>query len=368
VTIVTGLCDIADALPRVELAGILYPTPMMKQAIATLYAHIISFLIRALEWYESSKLTRAVQSITKPAALRYDDIVRDIYKSSQTVAALAVASSQAEQRDMHDQIQSLVSLVQRLQDSLALSQAMNETAHLSVRQQFNEVQFNQAISVVASSCSIDHKESLQAMLVWSKSCKGPQRAPNITLCLEVIAQNLKTKSRSKYFMVDADICWDRSHWWSVCANRIEHLLQAKIATLWILLGQDGKQHTALEVLKSLIYQLLNIDYVSHLSDWLCFQLREFQSAYTPSEYANILGKMLERFQLVFLIVEVEALNPQDYQFLLGILYDLRRELRLRKPKMIFGIRLGIISQRAVILSILETNFINIYLPLMVYSF
>lgn len=52
-----SLLDIADSLPRVNLMSSLYPTQSMQRMVATLYASIIRFLMRALIWYDEGSQT-----------------------------------------------------------------------------------------------------------------------------------------------------------------------------------------------------------------------------------------------------------------------------------------------------------------------
>jgi len=68
-TILTAMNDIGDALSRIDLAEALYPTEKMKNTIVTLNCHIIEFLLRALDWYETSTISRTIQAVTRPAAL-----------------------------------------------------------------------------------------------------------------------------------------------------------------------------------------------------------------------------------------------------------------------------------------------------------
>ena len=103
-----GLCHVADSLPRVEFLTLLYPTRRMKQAVANLYAYIIRFLIRAQSWYQESKPLHALHSFTRPAELRYADLIEDIEACTRTVDSLASAGAQAEQRDMHLKLQALI--------------------------------------------------------------------------------------------------------------------------------------------------------------------------------------------------------------------------------------------------------------------
>ena len=103
-----GLCHVADSLPRVEFVTLLYPTRRMKQAVADLYAYILRFLIRAQNWYQESKLLHALHSFTRPAELRYADLIEEIEACTRTVDRLASAGAQAEQRDMHLKLQALI--------------------------------------------------------------------------------------------------------------------------------------------------------------------------------------------------------------------------------------------------------------------
>lgn len=104
VVISKALSQIADSLPRVELASVLYPNKRMKSAISELFAYILRFLIRARDWYEEGSLRRFLHSITQPAELRYNDLVEQIGQSSKLIDQLAASGSQAEIRDMHGKL------------------------------------------------------------------------------------------------------------------------------------------------------------------------------------------------------------------------------------------------------------------------
>ena len=103
-----GLCHVADSLPRLEFLTLLYPTRRMKQAVADLYAYILRFLIRAQGWFQESRISHALHSFTRPAELRYADIIEEIEACTRTVDSLASAGAQAEQRDMHLKLQALI--------------------------------------------------------------------------------------------------------------------------------------------------------------------------------------------------------------------------------------------------------------------
>ena len=103
-----ALSQIADALPRVELSTLLYPTERMKQAVMELYAYLIRFFIRAHDWYHESNLLHVLHSITRPAELRYKDLISNVSDCSRRIDRLALSGAQAEQRDMHKKIEVVI--------------------------------------------------------------------------------------------------------------------------------------------------------------------------------------------------------------------------------------------------------------------
>jgi len=108
-----AISQIADSLPRVELASILYPTEGMKTAISDLYAHILRFLIRARDWYEEGTLRRWLHSITRPAELRYNDLLEQIAQSSRLIDQLAAYGSQAEIRNINNKLDMVLTELDR---------------------------------------------------------------------------------------------------------------------------------------------------------------------------------------------------------------------------------------------------------------
>lgn len=98
------MSQIADALPRVKLASILYPTDRMMLAITELNAYIMKFLIRAHDWYTEGSLKHAWHSLTQTSELRFDDLIELISERSLVIDQLASSGQQAEFRDMHGKV------------------------------------------------------------------------------------------------------------------------------------------------------------------------------------------------------------------------------------------------------------------------
>lgn len=100
-TLAKAFAQIATVLPRVRIKLLLYPTEQIKLAVSTLYAQIIKFMQRAMNWYLEGKTKHLISSIFRPVELRFKDLLEEIESCSQSVDQLAVSAGQAEQRDMH---------------------------------------------------------------------------------------------------------------------------------------------------------------------------------------------------------------------------------------------------------------------------
>ena len=283
----------------------------MKQAVSVLYALIIKFLLRALEWYEEGKIAHAIHSISKPAALQYDDLLEDIGRATRRIADLAMTSSQAEQRDMHHELQALTSLVQKFKEEVLLDQSLKANILLECRHALSEIQFEQAITSVSSACSVDHKSILQASLLLRdkhRFVSHKTKCPPFWLSSELHAWNVSQHSSSITLRAPFK---NRFYIRDFCANVIEQLHNARIAVLWVLKPMEQTYHSVTEILKSLIHQALILDYTSRTDSILSFQLRGFRDAHSDNDYMNLLGSCLERFKLVYIMVDKGAMEPAD---------------------------------------------------------
>ena len=99
-----GLAHIADLMPRANLSLVLYPTDMMQDALAQLYAHILRFLEQALLWYRQGKLMHSVSCILRPWAITYKEQLEAVKDTSMRLDKLADMATKAELRDTHLQV------------------------------------------------------------------------------------------------------------------------------------------------------------------------------------------------------------------------------------------------------------------------
>lgn len=351
-TVVTALCDIADSLPRVELATTLYPTDAMQQAVALLYAHIVRFLIRALQWYEEGKLAHALHSITRPASLRYDDLIKEIQRDTQSITSHTIASSQVEQRDMHNEIRairsladlaatrnqdeqqvvhdklcSLTALVVQLRESIVFEQTVNANARIELRNTLTEIQLTQALAIISSHCNIDHKSNFRASMVLRDRHRFTSKSNGAYFWTSPKLQDWNSSPVSSTILLKATFR-ERLEVRDFCTNVIEQLFNSRVAALWVLRDRV-QEYSVVEVLKSLILQALSLDYSSHTDIAFSFQLRKFLDARFDVDYLNLLGDVLQHFKLVHIITDAEAMHPDAAALCRTYLHQLSQRLSER---------------------------------------
>ncbi|KAK5050929.1 hypothetical protein LTR84_003488 [Exophiala bonariae] len=146
VTITEGLNQISDSLPRAEISARLYPIPRIKTALSKLYAIVIKFLIRAVNWYSEGKLVHTYHAITRPAALRYDGLIKQIREISDEIYEIATSGSHAALRDMHLKVRSMDkdlkavrAILSQFQQLVANGQAINKSTRSEINLLSSEV-------------------------------------------------------------------------------------------------------------------------------------------------------------------------------------------------------------------------------------
>ncbi|OAK94658.1 hypothetical protein IQ06DRAFT_285700 [Phaeosphaeriaceae sp. SRC1lsM3a] len=385
-TIIVALNDIGEALSRIDLAESLYPTEKMKDTIVTLNCYIITFLCRALDWYRSSSLSRAVQSFTRPAALRYGDLIEDINKTLAKVTDLSIAGGQAEQRDMHDEmnqehhmqqkfrstvqkrldemehqlnmlvrqkysdgdlravhqhiedVASLVKLIGKKQTSseeallqtLLLTKQDIQATQANIRVQLSEVQFCQALAFVSGRCAIDHQVAYEQAFVQRRS----RRVTSGKCAPFWNTQNFQTWDRSEKYHTIAitstfrDLLNVRDFYTGI----IEQLIKSHVPVFWVVQqrtqrDQEYQSHSIFEVLKSLVAQTLKA-VLMQTDVNLSSRIRDFDAATSIEDLTHLLVHNLSHFKLAYFLVDANAISPEsieDCHQVLTKIPDLLRE-------------------------------------------
>ncbi|CAI6288002.1 unnamed protein product [Periconia digitata] len=368
-TIVTALNDIGDALSRIDLAESMYPTEKMKETIVILNCHIMEFICRAIEWFDSSPWLRVIKSIAKPVALHYDDLIKDINRTIGTVTDLSVAGSQAEQRDMHlemlrehqaehdfrsvvqarlDEMQhqlntvvqqkfsdgDLKAVYSKLHEVTALVQGLSkdqvssektllqelvvmkqdiQSTQADIRHQLSEVQLDQAISYMSTKCVIEHKVAYEHAILLRKVHRV-----SLDRCAPFWdSQQLQTWDRapSHSSIVVSSTFRDRLNIRDFYVGVIEQLLDTRSPVLWIIQQKDkkGEKHNIFDILRSLIVQALNQARSTQTDVGISSRIRGLEAATSVSDYTWLLVDVLSQLQVVYIIVDVNAILPDSIQ-------------------------------------------------------
>lgn len=84
-----AVSHIGGALPRLKLQLDMFHTDSIREAVERLYADILAFLLRSLQWYEQSSLKRIWGAIAKPYKLHFKDLRDRIDESARQVDNMA---------------------------------------------------------------------------------------------------------------------------------------------------------------------------------------------------------------------------------------------------------------------------------------
>ncbi|PKK44032.1 hypothetical protein CI102_11210 [Trichoderma harzianum] len=273
-----GLNSIAQVIPRAQLIIRLYPTQQIRQVIVEIYVHILKFLLRALSWYRESKMTHMLQAITKPAELRYGDILAAISSLSDTMSKMAEDSSHAEQRDMHTRIarimheqkltrESITELMTAVSDmklSMVTEQGISASARIEFRQRLSEVQLMQLLGQLSVAGLPDPIKTFQLLLFMSK-----KRQP-------------KSSIKGEAFWLD---------------SRIQKWNKDKVSKV-----------STIDLLKYIISQAVSINKSIHTDAVLVPRLMAHIDAKSEKDWINILASVLQGIPLLYVMIDVEILS------------------------------------------------------------
>ncbi|KAK8076082.1 hypothetical protein PG994_003354 [Apiospora phragmitis] len=329
-----GLVQIADLLPRAELTVRLYPIPPLRQTITKMYSHVLKFLVRALGWYQESKLMHALHSVTRPAELRYDDI-------------LVAISHHAEQRDIHigirqqmqgqesiiTSIERLTSIVLGMQASNATERALDEGARIEFRQQLLEIQLVQLLDHVKVTQMPDPIKAFQASLFLSKK------------------RRTRPSTRGPAFWLEDKVQrWNQS---STSSLSVAMLCDIKIPVIWALKtfapeGRIANEVSSIDLLKYLVSQAIAVNKSIHTDAALAPCFKSYIGAQMEDEWVNILGSVLQGIPFLYIILDIEVLSQtlagSTHDFWLAAFLRIFAELSSRGSKTVVRVALAATSR------------------------
>ncbi|KAF4471594.1 hypothetical protein FALBO_1495 [Fusarium albosuccineum] len=300
-----ALSQIADTLPRVELATVLYPTERMRRAVGNLYANLIRFFIRAHQWCSEGTWKHLLHSITRPVELRYKDLLEDIAADSREIDQLATAGTRVEVREMSLKLTDIAAKLESMQ-------ALQSSSFIDTNQRLSDLQFSQIISYMAESKLGDPLEAFR----FNQSLQRQQQYSQVSASTNRFWQSPKLQawssvSESRVAVVKGGFS-ARYAMRGFCLNMIQQLQSKNVPVLWALRrprGQtDAGDISPIDLFKHLIQQALRLN-GSMTEKGMSLQCGRFQRATTEQEWLRLLGSaLLQAHSQVYLVIDLSILN------------------------------------------------------------
>ncbi|KAI0976521.1 hypothetical protein F4678DRAFT_456841 [Xylaria arbuscula] len=155
-----------------------------------------------------------------------------------------------------------------------------------IRISISEVQLRQALSMISSQCTIDHKSAFLSATQMR--------------CAPIIRQRLN---------------YDGSAFWT--SPQVQASNRADTSTSIVLKSTfhqwNQVRNFCVDVVEKLetnvVFQALTLDCASHKDSSLSFDLHRYVGANFEEDYLNILGDLLQRLKHVYIIANSEAMSP-----------------------------------------------------------
>jgi len=364
-TLSQGLCSIADVLPRLEQTVRLFPTEDIRRAVIVMYAYVLRFLIRSLRWYQESKRSHLIHSITRPTELRYDDLVQKICYLSRNIADLASASSQAEIRGLHLEQREFVSkqlgfnsgqgefiseqlsfnaelreqlsgmqvelrrnladtctMRMELRESLVSQQSINASAQVTIRHELSESQLSKFMDFLANTIKNplgNPKTSFETSVILRNRRRLRESivGPPFWLTPKVQSWNQTPESR---IVLLKGTRKSRFHIKDFLTDSISQLLDSNIPAIWALKAgpehQDNiPQSSTTDLLKYIISQAINLNPAMHNEASLANHLHIYSDADKEEAYFQLLGSIIQNLPFLYILIDTELISSNsDFSF------------------------------------------------------
>jgi len=271
-----------------------------------------------------------VHAITRPAELRYDDLLRKISSLSHNLTEISLMSSHAEQRDLHKKVQHcslgqqavtigierLTALVLQMKDSITTEHAINASARIKIFQSLSELQLNQFLSLLSVTVLLDPTKTFQASLFLQNRRRLRPSDNGLSFWLDPKMQAWNRSKNSSLIMINGTHRL-RFHTKDFCTDSISLLCKSQTPVIWALKSMDIQAAendnikdtvSTIELLKYLISQAVRINEKIHTDAALIPRLKAYLSATTEEDWFNILAFVLQGIPILYIIIDVELLH------------------------------------------------------------
>jgi hypothetical protein len=317
--------QIADILPRTDLALVLYPTVSMKETVAMLYAHIIKFTAHAVCWYKQGKLAHAWASVSKPWALSFKTHFENIAEKAEQIEALGRSASRAELRDVHVEIRETRDELKKAREEL---QKFEENMKLETRQL---IQFALASKTLNDQIKVDVSESktmianiqLGQILDMSFATNLPASGECLGFC-----QSMVKRSRCRTRILLPNIAqlqrWSSHPRSSLLVTKcssgqaardfLVHLVGVIRASdcqvLWAFRFADYwvRNLTSIDILRMLVIQALQINPKCLTSSLYSITMTHLREAADEKDWLNLLNRAVAGLSFVYIVLDADLLG------------------------------------------------------------
>lgn len=317
--------QIADILPRTDLALVLYPTVSMKETVAMLYAHIIKFTAHAVRWYKQGKLAHAWASVSRPWALSFKTHFDNIAEKAEQIEALGRSASRAELRDVHVEIRETRDKLKKAREEL---QKFEENMKLETRQL---IQFALASKTLNDQIKVDVSESktmianiqLGQILDMSFATNLPASGECLGFC-----QSMVKRSRCRTRILLPNIAqlqrWSSHPRSSLLVTKcssgqaardfLVHLVGVIRASdcqvLWAFRFADywARNLTSIDILRMLVIQALQINPKCLTSSLYSITMTHLREAVDEKDWLNLLNRAVAGLSFVYIVLDADLLG------------------------------------------------------------
>lgn len=281
-----------------------------------------------------------IHAITRPTELRYDDILLSISALSHSMTAMAGASSQAEQRDMHTELreqsdgqvrlQSSVdevkALILGLGESLAAERSLQQAARIDTRQRLSKIQLTGFLTHIAVLSLPRPEEALSAACFLSSRRRARPSTTGPAFWHDRKVQRWNQRQCSALILITGSRKM-RAHLQSFCADSISILKQSNIPVLWALRSfvpaEDGSNAaSAIDILRYLATQAIALDQRTYTEDMLSASLPPQTEVASESDWLDTLASAISATPLLYVILDVELIMYDSTQDALRFWRDL----------------------------------------------
>jgi hypothetical protein len=299
--------QIADILPRTDLSLVLYPTDLMKETIAKLYAYIIKFVIHAVRWYKQGKLAHAWAAVAKPWALCFKTHFEDIAEQAQQIEALARSASRAELRDTHLEIREIRNELRRL---IQLGLA-NQTLHAQIQVGLSESKTMIANIQLGQILDMSFAASLPASGECLGFCQSMVRRRRLKT--QLLLPNTAQLQRWSDYPRSSFLITESSSG-QAAKDFLVHLVDLIRASdrrvLWALRFANywERKLTTADILRILVIQALQINPKALTSNLYPISVTHLREAVDERDWLVLLNRAIAGLPFVYIVLDADLLG------------------------------------------------------------